>query len=718
MGSVMWEEVPRHMNVDIAIEVVDSGSPHLIRIKELGRANSSTLGFFPEGAFDDYAAKKQILTAVEANSNQCVGYLLYRVSAQQATVVHLCIDPAWRRHGIARKLTNSLFEHTRNLYGVGLKCRRDYEASSVWPRLGFVALAEVQGRSADGTLLTYWWRDHGHPTLFSHLFAQAAQDRVPVVIDQNVLCDIHQVSSDASEESRCLLADWMADEIEICVTKEALNEIERIDNDAQRSLLRNTLGQYTTVNASPHDFEQAINKLRPLFPTKLSVSDESDRRHLAWAVAANAKYFVTRDDYLCKIADDVYDCFQTLIYRPSQLIVHFDELLHTASYQPARLAGTPLTRQRIQEHEVPDLQRAFAGSGERETPASFRDRARRFLADPQKYDCTAIKSPDGAFLAFLAMSRPSEYVYQIDAFRIIDKDPISATLARYLAFSAIAEAARHGCDYVYIVDDSLPQLVQHVLAQEGFQQGSSGWLKVTLRSAVKEPALSDFLSAYVQRVPSEYGMLRGIPSILKQVDPVRAASLILDIEHLFWPLKVIDAAVPSFIIPIRPVWAQHLFDETLADLNLFGAKTELALQRECVFYRAKNPAGGLTAPSRVLWYVSKDSRYPGAGAIRACSYIDEVVIGQPKDLFKRFQRYGIYEWEDLLRTVHGDVGKEMMALRFRDTELLSSPVPWGKDLIAAIGRTAHLQSPIRISDEAFAAIYLRAMGKPGSAGNA
>jgi hypothetical protein len=41
------------------VEVVDTHSPHLPTIKALGRANASTLGFLPEGAFDQYALSAQ-----------------------------------------------------------------------------------------------------------------------------------------------------------------------------------------------------------------------------------------------------------------------------------------------------------------------------------------------------------------------------------------------------------------------------------------------------------------------------------------------------------------------------------------------------------------------------------------------------------------------------------------------------------------------------------
>ncbi len=46
-------------------EEIDLRSPHLKKVKYLGRLNSAKLGFFPEGAFDEHASRKQIIVALD-----------------------------------------------------------------------------------------------------------------------------------------------------------------------------------------------------------------------------------------------------------------------------------------------------------------------------------------------------------------------------------------------------------------------------------------------------------------------------------------------------------------------------------------------------------------------------------------------------------------------------------------------------------------------------
>lgn len=696
--------------VPITIQVIDHTSPYLARVKELWRAHSGTLGFFPDGAFTDHAIRKRILVAIASPSKHCIGYLLYRISGNRAIIVHLCVDPAWRRKGIAHKLVDHLSALTRDLQGIALKCRRDYAAALTWPSMNFVAQHDTPGRSFDGKELTLWWRDHQHPNLFSQLHEQDALTHVPVVIDMNILIDFYQDTS-AYAESKCLLADWLS-EIELCTTSEIYNEIERIDDQEHRQVIRGLAQTFKQITAPLTKVSRLQEELRPLFPTQLTINDESDIRHLAIVIGANVQYLVTRDDELLRLADEVYERYQTQIVRPAQLIMHFDELLRENVYQPVRLAGTPIVRQRVAQEAIETLIHAFQNSGNNESPAQFRDLVRRYCADPRKYECVNIQNQDQPPLALLVTHHPDAYTCEIPLFRVAN-NAMQATLARYLAFSCIERAANQSCHRVWITDPALPTAVCAILGEEGFHAGPQGWVKLTWRKCTSHTRLCEDIRAVLHDIAQEYTGLHTLPGILMTLDSDRDISALLACERLLWPAKIMDANIPTYIIPIRPVWAQHLFDESLAHQNLFGADTELALRRECVFYRAKRPTGGLIAPARVFWYVSKDDNYAGSGAIRACSYIDDIIIDTPKSLYRQFRRLGAYEWKQLVETVRGEYDKKLMAIRFRDTELLPIPIPWGRELKAIVPHHAQFQSPVRITPAMFSTLYQWAIAQEG-----
>ena len=161
-------------------------SPRILEsVKVLWRANSVTLGFLPDGAFVDYASRRHILVALDSSS-ECVGYLLYRIAKDRATIAHLCVANVARGQGHASALVNHLVAQTSNLRGVDLRCRRDFPAYKLWPRLGFAALREASGRAADGSELTHFWLDHNHPDLFT----QETTAALDTVIDTNVFVDL------------------------------------------------------------------------------------------------------------------------------------------------------------------------------------------------------------------------------------------------------------------------------------------------------------------------------------------------------------------------------------------------------------------------------------------------------------------------------------------------------------------------------------------------
>ena len=87
-----------------------------------------------------------------------MGYLLYRIAKSRVMIVHLCVDEKHRGKDISKKLVNKLIDLTKDKYlGIGLNCRRDYEASKVWPKLNFYVGYEKPGRKKEGSTLNFWW---------------------------------------------------------------------------------------------------------------------------------------------------------------------------------------------------------------------------------------------------------------------------------------------------------------------------------------------------------------------------------------------------------------------------------------------------------------------------------------------------------------------------------------------------------------------------------
>ncbi len=187
-----------------------------------------------------------------------------------------------------------------------------------------------------------------------------------------------------------------------------------------------------------------------------------------------------------------------------------------------------------------------------------------------------------------------------------------------------------------------------------------------------------------------------------QKEPSIAAAF----EQVFWPVKITDADIPSYIVPIRSWFALHLFDDGLGQQDLFGRRVDLALQTELVYYRAAE-AIHPQAPARILWYVSQAGNTPGTMQIRACSRLDDMEIGLPNDLYRKNKQLGVYSYDDVLGVVKGDRTRKMMAMRFSGTELFKNPILWTEmqDTVKAAGINSNLQCPVKVPPEVFFKLY-------------
>lgn len=688
------------------VEILKGSSRQLDEVKKLWRANAATLGFFPEGAFEEYASKGCIFVA-SGQSGPLAGYLLFRRSGDRLAIVHLCVRDEMRGCGIARALFDALATTSKSFRGINVSCRRDFIASALWPQLGFVAVHEKRGRGTKATILTNWWFDCGNPDLFSLSGTAETEQKIPVVIDANVFYDLHTPVEPHTEESKSLQADWLQSSVELHITPEILNEINRNNTPSHRASNRQHAGQFTPVRTRHDKFAAAESKVKQYFRHPLSESDASDVRQLAWTVASGCRFFVTRDEKVLNLSHRLYREFGTSAIRPSDLIVQLDELQERSKYNPARVAGA-LTLRRLQKAPADDFVCALQATERKETKARFRERFCKYLAAPKTCQCWGLfwGEEKPAALVVYECSGNAELLVP---FMRIARGPEAVAIMRNLLLRVVKWAATENRSRIVISDPYCLDFVEEELRKDGFSREDRHWVKYAMPIAATAKTFVEQLS-----------LIGGLGGGGSNPDATPALSEIIrsdariahKLERAYWPLKIIDAPVPSYIISIQPKWAAELFDDDLANQDLFGARTKLSLNREGVYYRSAMPNGGLAAPGRILWYVSDDKKYQGSKRIRACSFLDDVVVGRPKELFRRFDRLGVYEWKHLIELAKEDVDTDLMAVRYSDTQLLTSPILWEtfQAVLQEAGVRTQLQSPQLIPLPVFAKLYRLGMG--------
>jgi GNAT superfamily N-acetyltransferase/predicted nucleic acid-binding protein len=686
---------------------IDPSSKFLNDIKKLWRANSKTLGFFPDGAFNEHALHKNIIAVIN-KTGTLQGYLLYRVVRRgkmwpEVTIVHLCIDERFRNQGIGKRLIEYIRNKTKQDHlGIGLWCRRDYAAHSFWQKAGFIPIADRDGRN--GEILTFWWMDFGRPSLFNQ---PKDETRIQVVIDTNVFYDLQDDASVKNEESKSLFADWLSDEIVLLITDEIYNEINRSSDPIQREKRRGFANGFQHLQTEPEKVEEIIDILTSAFPLLQEQRHISDGRQIAHTIAGGVNFSITRDHQLVSLAESLYEKFNLRILSPGYFIGQLDEVIREAEYQPTRMAGTAIQGAKIRATDHQILEKNFLCSKSGEKGSAFLKKIKSFISNPNRYDTHIIRDTESKPLAVIVYDSKSTSELLIPMVRVA-RHQLAGTILRRVLYEAIFFSAELKIPVTRITDDYIQDDLNNALAESGFSQINAEWIKLNIPFSFEKVELLDYLIKMKLQYPNIKKFIEeytNLLSISKSDDVLNLA----EVERTLWPVKILDSQLPTFIIPIKPTWAQHLFDEKLANLTFWGADPETMLRTENVYYRSCAFGGSLRAPARILWYVSAHHDIPNTKCIRACSSLDEVIIGPANSLYKRFNRLGIYRWEQIFNIADNDPESDIMALRFSRTEQFLNPVKLSqlKMLYQTydVGLNFSLQSPLPISSSTFAQIY-------------
>jgi predicted nucleic acid-binding protein len=256
-----------------------------------------------------------------------------------------------------------------------------------------------------------------------------------------VFFDLADESRPGYEESHALLADWLPDSLEICLTDEIYNEINRNKIPEQRKRSREIAQSFVFPPSESIERDELERSLRKYFPETMTDRDESDLRQLARTIAAGIQFFITRDEPLLDRSEEIYTAFGVSILRPSDFIIRFDQLRREAAYQPARLAGTLTSIQLLNSSNTSPLLKNFLACPQGETKESFKKRLHQFLADPERYKCYVTLNVEQLPSSLFVHDRQRSDSLEVPLFRV-SRGPLAATMIRYLLFRSTLESSR------------------------------------------------------------------------------------------------------------------------------------------------------------------------------------------------------------------------------------------------------------------------------------
>ena len=310
-------------------------------VDELMKDNSSTLGFLTREALLEGFIKKEGALGAKTDDGQLVGYLLFAAYPNYFRIAQLCVSENSRGQGIAKRLVESLKNFATTQKVIKLHCRRDFPATHLWPQFGFVASGEKPGRSQERHPLTLWCLTLAEDDQLSLFQARTSDDTLDVIIDAQIFFDFDEPDSDKSQPSKALISDFLIDSLNLRVTDELLNEINRNSDLSQREKSRNRAINFFPVEPAPRLIENFVKNLRKILPDDRP-NQESDIRQLAKAAASDINIFVTRDDALLNKAESISELTRLQVLSPTELIIQLHELSERQSYMPTRVSGHSL----------------------------------------------------------------------------------------------------------------------------------------------------------------------------------------------------------------------------------------------------------------------------------------------------------------------------------------------------------------------------------------
>ena len=646
-------------------------------MKRYGR----TLGFLPKTALEYYLKKeKGGVLGAKTDIGQLVGYLLYAANPDYFRITHLCVSEEYRGQGIAKCLVNNLRESATTQRAIKLNCRRDFPANDLWPELGFVTLGEKPSRSKNGHFLTIWQLTLAPFEQLELFQAKTSSEALDIIIDANIFFDFDEPDIDKTIPSKALLSDFLVGPLELWITDELLNEINRQDDLEKRKKSQNRAQNFLRIESVPDLFEGFRKRLEEILPSN-KPSQRSDIRQLAKAAASNVKTFVTTDGDLLKEAKSIFDITGLDVVNPTELIIRLHELSQGQSYAPDRIAGFNLRWDRLTSSDLTNFPFGSLLSDERK--GKFKEKLQSLIARPNRYKCEFLRSEDDV-VALRVLTNSSNQMIVSPLARVAFSAN-SSLFGRFLIADTLSKSVEKNLNMVKFENSDLtPSLIRELL-EMGFMECNNGFVRFCFTCCLSREEVLSIISKLCPEVESVY---QGMSD--------------LELEQRCSPLVLDSTDQCYFLIPIIPGYATGLIDRHQSSQELFGGDPNVLLRWDNVYYRKVSHHNMLKAPGRILWYASRNKKQ-----IIAVSSLDEVTIDMTKELFRKFRRFGVLEWRDLYEMCGRDPSKDLMALKFSNTFLFQNPISLDnvRSVYAENDAGLSLQGPSKVSPEIFRELF-------------
>ena len=486
----------------MSVSILTLSKSDVPAIDSLMRANSGTLGFLPLQALEEFSAAGTVLGAKDENG-LLLGYLLFARYPSRYRIVHLCVSESRRGLGLAQKLFDELKNAATTQCVIRLNCRRDFPANSLWPMFGFVPVDEKPARTGNGKTLVLWEHRLRADQQLDLFREKTSTDAIDAVIDAHVMFHLGSGQSEQAESSRSLLADYLVDLIDLCITDETYTEINRQPDEQRRTASRQLAHSFRTV---VHDhvlagkYEDALRELLP--PRRRS--DESDLRQIAKAASSGAHVFVTEDGRLVDNASKIEELVGIRVVTPVTLALEFHQRLNTKAYEMLQLSGHDFTIRRLGSTDLEDAMGVFRREGERK--GVFRRKIQSFLVCPDQYECNLVTIQHN-HVGLVVRSKDEHRVLAVHLARTAPSKANRYPVAEFLIADSLTACVSRRLMGVRFEPDELDDALKGRLLEAGFVQAGGGYFRPCISRMVSRQDLLQMVRKIAPMALGHYAAL-------------------------------------------------------------------------------------------------------------------------------------------------------------------------------------------------------------------
>lgn len=673
-------------------------APHIENVRLAADQERRSFGFLPASAYDQFALQGRLLVAIDDECEQFLGYIAYGGVPPQARIFQTYASPIARGRGVGDLLLRALIDRAESsgFLSVRAAIADDLDAAKeFYRRNGFRPVMGKNGGRTTNRLIVVHVRELATPSLLDPLedaplvggnlsFRRRGPQRQPLyLIDLNVVFDIAKRRPNALGAGRMFAAS-MENSLQLGIASEFIIELERNWGGGPDPILEmcRALPQFRVPQATELRNLRAV--LGPiLFPDRwrsenLTVQDESDIRHLSTVIMEGADGFVTSEKALLAASETLRKRYGISVVSPA--------VIGKSTEAPDRNSTAYRIQTGALHVEIEDVLQPI--------PTTVFDFLKRVgIAESVIREATALgvaskprrhlvaRTEEGV-CAFASWSPTSPKVQESRLFLFVDEssDRIELISERLLDVAA-RDIAKSGPT---IIEMNIPfdqRKTKGAALRLGFQPSAgegtrSGKIEKLCLGGVVTPSDWSVVRSNIHElvglqfpahIPSGLDPLE--PQVLLTNENIEIETTLLTMEDAFAPALIVGSKRACAITPVKPRYAEALFQGTLQPTFLDQPQGSVARRKR--FFGDSRTYAAIADGGLLFFYESQDSGR-GRGAAIAVARVLRRYLAPEENVDALSRERGVLDAKELATITKA---KNACVTEFDQLFLFENPVP-------------------------------------------